>query len=100
MFYRQNIIIVVLCSALVVPTIAVAEPNTAPSKVVIAPEHVLAINGKKIFTIGFTVPPAPDAKAPNGKPALEEFRDAGAVFIRTGPMRNFDGGPERRWDDA
>jgi hypothetical protein len=84
-----------LCTA-----IAAAEPNTAPSKIQITPEQMLAINGTKIFTIGFTVPPAPDAKTPNGQLAWEEFRDAGAVFIRTGPMRDFDGGPETRWDDA
>jgi hypothetical protein len=79
--------------------IAAAEPNTTPSKVVIAPEHVLSINGKPTFTIGFTVPPPPDATTPDGKPALEEFRDAGAVFIRTGPMRDTDEGRETRWDE-
>lgn len=100
MIHRPKIAVAVVCSALSLPAIAAAEQNTSPSKVVITPEHVLAIDGKPVFTIGFTVPPAPDARAPNGKLALEEFRDAGAIFIRTGPMRDFDGGAESRWDDA
>jgi hypothetical protein len=77
-----------------------AQPSVGPSRVVIAPSHVLSINGKQTFTIGFTLPPAPDAKAPNGKFALEEFREAGAVFIRTGPMWGFRGQEEPQWDDA
>jgi hypothetical protein len=56
-----------------------------PTKVTIDENLVTVINGKKIFTIGFTLPPAPDARAWNGKPAYEELRDAGAVFMRTGP---------------
>jgi hypothetical protein len=63
------------------------------------PDNVLSINGKKTFTIGFTVPPPPDAKAFNGKPVLEEFRDAGAVFIRTGPMLDFTGEWKGAWDE-
>jgi hypothetical protein len=63
------------------------------TKVTIDENLVTVINGKKIFTIGFTLPPAPDAKAWNGKPAYEELRDAGAVFMRTGPSGNQD------WDD-
>ena len=55
---------------------AAAQPNTAPSKIVVTPEHVLSINGRKVFPIGFTVVPPPDAKTPWGKPALEELRDA------------------------
>ncbi len=70
---------------------AAAQPNTAPTKVVITPEHVLSINGRKVFPIGFAIPPAPDAKTPDGKSALDELRAAGAIFIRTGPLS--DGGP-------
>ena len=62
------------------------QPNTAPTKVVITPEHVLSINGKKVFPIGFTIPPPLDGKTPSGKPAFEELRSAGGLFIRTGPM--------------
>jgi hypothetical protein len=71
-----------------------------PSHVAITSDHVLSINGKPTFTIGFTHPPPPDARAPNGKLALEEFRAAGAVFIRTGPMATPAGQPKSCWDDA
>ena len=76
-----------------------AQPQSGPSRVEITAEQVLAINGKKVFTIGLTLPPAPDAAAPSGKPALQEFRDAGVVFIRTGPMRGPPGGATARWDE-
>jgi hypothetical protein len=72
--------------------VASAQPNTKPTKVTITPDHVLSINGKKVFPIGFTFPPPPDAKTPSGKLALEEFREAGATFIRTGPMRDVEEG--------
>jgi hypothetical protein len=78
---------------------AAAQPNTAPTKVHVTPEHVLSINGKKVFPIGFTLPPPPDAKTPSGKLAFEEFRDAGATLIRTGPMRDSEEGKKyTAWD--
>ena len=54
---------------------------------------MLVIDGQKVFPIGFTMPPPPDARAPNGRNAIEELRAAGATFLRTGVM----GGP---WDEA
>ena len=63
------------------------------SKVTINADRVLVIDGKKVFPIAFTMPPPPDGKTPAGKAALEELRDAGANFLRTGLM----GAP---WDDA
>lgn len=54
------------------------------------------IDGRKVFPIGFTLPPAPDARAPNGRLALDEFRDAGALFIRTGPMSHVS----QEWDET
>src|SRR3954465_9969287 len=75
------------------------QPNTTPTKVVITPEHVLSINGRKLFPIGFTVPPPPDTKTPSGTLALAEFRAAGATFIRTGPMRDVEEGKKfAAWD--
>jgi hypothetical protein len=65
----------------------------AASHVSINSDQVLVIDGKKVFPIGFTMPPPPDGKAPNGKNAIEELHDAGATFLRTGVM----GGP---WNDA
>jgi hypothetical protein len=79
--------------------VASAQPNTKPTNVTITPEQVLSINGKKLFPVGFTVPPPPDAKTPAGKLALEEFREAGATFIRTGPMRDVEEGKKfAAWD--
>ena len=64
----------------------------AASHVTIDANHVLVIDGKKVFPIGFTMPPPPDGKAPNGKNGIEELHDAGVTFLRTGVM----GGP---WND-
>jgi hypothetical protein len=64
----------------------------AASHVTINADHVLVIDGKKVFPIGFTMPPPPSGKAPNGKNGIEELHDAGATFLRTGVM----GGP---WND-
>jgi hypothetical protein len=65
----------------------------ARTRAVINPDNVLVIDGKKVFPIGFTMPPPPNATAPNGKNAISELKDAGATFLRTGVM----GGP---WNDA
>jgi hypothetical protein len=89
----------VISFVLAIAASTAAQPNTGPTKVIITPEHVLSINGRKLFPIGFTVPPPPDAKTPGGKLALEEFRDAGATFIRTGPMRDIEEGKKyAAWD--
>src|SRR3954468_20136407 len=75
------------------------QPNTTPTKIVITPEHVLSINGRKVFPIGFTLPPPIDAKTPWGKPGLEELREAGGLFIRTGPMCDVEEGKKfATWD--
>jgi hypothetical protein len=86
-------------TAAVALVLMLSGPVLAVTKVTIDGDNVLSINGKKTFSIGFTVPPPPDAKAFNGKPALEEFRDAGAVFIRTGPMMDFSGEWKGGWDE-
>ena len=56
------------------------------SHVTINEDMVLVIGGKKVFPIGFTMPPPPDALAPNGKDGIAELSDAGATFLRTGVM--------------
>src|SRR4051812_4324085 len=58
----------------------------APSTAVLNADGVLVINGKKILPIGFTLAPPPDGKTPAGKNALEELADAGATFVRAGPL--------------
>ena len=49
--------IVALAAALWLVSAATAQP----SRIEITPEHVLSINGKPTFTIGFTLPPFPEA---------------------------------------
>ncbi|MGI8601619.1 MAG: hypothetical protein ACR2OZ_01335 [Verrucomicrobiales bacterium] len=63
------------------------------SKVTIDHDGLLVIGGKKVFPIGFTMPPPPDGKTPAGRNGIEELHDAGATFLRTGVM-----GTE--WNDA
>lgn len=56
-------------------------------------DGVLVVDGKKLFPIGFTMPPPPDGRAPSGKHAYEELRSAGAAFLRTGAGHE-------PWDEA
>jgi hypothetical protein len=64
-----------------------------PSRTEINSDMVLNIDGQKIFPIGFTMPPPPDGRTPEGKNGIAELAEAGATFLRTGAQ----GGP---WDDA
>jgi hypothetical protein len=57
-----------------------------PSDVKFAPHGALMINGKGVFPIGFTMPPPAHGVTPWGRAGLEELADAGATFLRTGPM--------------
>jgi hypothetical protein len=72
--------------------IGTALPGTA-SQTTINSDRVLVIDGKKVFPIGFTMPPPPDGVTPDGRNALEELAAAGATFMRTGAW----GG---NWDEA
>src|SRR3954470_15722725 len=65
----------------------------AASHTTINADLVLEIDGRKIFPIGFTMPPPPDGTTPEGKNAIEELGAAGATFMRTGAQ----GG---NWDAA
>src|SRR4051812_45950668 len=65
----------------------------AASHTTINADLVLEIDGRKIFPLGFTMPPPPDGTTPEGKNAIEELAAAGATFLRTGAQ----GGD---WDDA
>jgi hypothetical protein len=48
----------------------------AASHVTIDPDQVLVIDSKKVFPIGFTTPPPPDGKTPDGKNGIGELADA------------------------
>src|SRR3954467_5857549 len=54
--------------------------------VTLARHGALLVDGKPVFPIGFTMPPPPDGKTPDGKDAIAELAAAGATFLRTGPM--------------
>lgn len=54
------------------------------SHVIINSDQVLVIDGQKVFPIGFTMPPPPEGKTPEGKNGIQELADAGATFMRTG----------------
>lgn len=67
-------------------------PASAATQVKINSDSVLEINGQKVFVVGFSCSPPADGKAPNGKNAFEELADAGATFVRGGPITQL-------WDD-
>jgi hypothetical protein len=56
----------------------------AASHASINSDLVLVIDGKKVFPIGFTLPPPPDGVTPQGRNGIEELAAAGATFMRTG----------------
>ena len=62
----------------------------AGSVVTVDTNNVLAINGRKVFTIGFSPGPPNYAVTPTGKDALQEFRDAGALLFRINQTGNWD----------
>jgi hypothetical protein len=65
--------------------------NLFAAKAIINSDLVLEIDGKKVFPIGFTLPPPPNGRTPLGKKAIQELADAGATFLRGGPMgRDWD----------
>ncbi|HEV8606747.1 MAG TPA: hypothetical protein VGQ99_15335 [Tepidisphaeraceae bacterium] len=67
--------------------------GTLAARCIINEDMVFVIDGKKVFPIGFTMPPPPDGKTPAGKNAIDELHDAGATFLRTGVMAT-------NWDEA
>src|SRR3954465_5056410 len=75
--------IALIVAAVATPLLAAA-PLTQPAKISLDPNGVLIVDGKKVFPITLTIVPGPDAKAPSGKHAYEEFADGGAMFMRTG----------------
>jgi hypothetical protein len=74
---------------LLLPCLISARGNQA----IINGDGVLEIDGKKVFPIGFTTSPSPETTTPHGKNAVAELADAGATFLRAGPL----GAP---WDDT
>lgn len=77
-------LVMTLATALLSSTALAAEPFTKPAKITFDDAGALVVDEKKVFPITLTIVPGPDAKAPNGKHAYEEFADAGVMFMRTG----------------
>src|SRR5829696_3947539 len=83
-------------------------PTTAPAtqrgrtRVSLNADGVLTIDGRKVFPVGFTMPPPPEGKTPAGHDAIGELRLAGANFLRTGVMGGDmrHGGAGTAWDEA
>ncbi|HEY5909947.1 MAG TPA: hypothetical protein VJA21_05020, partial [Verrucomicrobiae bacterium] len=64
--------------------LAAVSSSVAGSRATINSDQVLVIDGLKVFPIGFTMPPPPESKTPDGKNAIEELASGGATFLRTG----------------
>src|SRR5688500_12332387 len=58
--------------------------SLAGSKVSFDEHQVTIVDGRKQFPILFIMPPPPDSVTPEGKNGIEELRDAGANWLRTG----------------
>jgi hypothetical protein len=84
---RQLLLLMIVCS---MPFMGwttdtrAAGPLTRPSRITFDEGGALLVDGQAVFPITLTIIPPPDAKAPNGKHAYEEFRNAGCLFMRTG----------------
>jgi len=74
----RSFIGLILCIFTLIPDALLA------NKAVINSDLVLVIDGRKVFPIGFTLPPPPDGKTPDGKNGIAELASAGATFMRTG----------------
>lgn len=86
-----------------VPLLGFSLLANAATKVSLNADHVLVVDGKKVFPIGFTIPPPPDGKTPEGKSALRELADAGGTFMRTGARGSWDArglAEQKKWLDA
>src|SRR5207249_10208569 len=57
-------------------------PAQTNSVVTVNSDNVLVINGRKVFTIGFSPAPPRTGTTPTGDDALQEFRNAGALLFR------------------
>src|SRR5439155_2160545 len=69
-------LILLVCAA---AAAAVAQTNSVVS---VDTNLALVINGRKVFTIGFSPGPPNNTLTPAGKDAMQEFRDSGALLFR------------------
>src|SRR5438876_4970959 len=81
---RENSPLIFFVSGLLALGLAGVDSGRAGTKVELTRDGVAVVDGKKVFPIGFTMPPPPDGKTPEGKNGIGELADAGATFLRTG----------------
>src|SRR5712671_6881113 len=60
------------------------------SVVTVNADNVLVLNGKKVFTIGFSPGPPNYGVTPTGGDGLQELRDGGALLFRITQSSNWD----------
>ena len=54
----------------------------------VGPHHVIVVNGKPAFPIGFMWAPPPGSKTPSGRDAYQELKANGTVWQLVGPTRS------------
>jgi len=72
-------------SALAVVMLLASSAIAAPHKITFDSSGVCEVNGQKMFPLSVAVLPSPDAKAPDGKSAWQEFSDGGVNLVRVTP---------------
>jgi hypothetical protein len=60
------------------------------SVVTVDSNNVLVVNGRKVFSIGFSPGPPNNSVTPWGKDAMQEFSDAGALLFRINQTNNWN----------
>ncbi len=83
--------------------LTMAGPAAGGNHVATNADHVIMINGRKVFPIGLTMGPPIGALTPGGVNGLTELRSAGASFIRTGTHGAWNDdviAAEQAWLDA
>jgi hypothetical protein len=66
--------LIVFNLSLAAASVFTAELKAVPACVTINSDRALVINGQKVFPIGFTTPPPPDGKTPDGKNGMRVLR--------------------------
>src|ERR1041385_2328159 len=82
---------IMTCAAVVLATApcSVLMAQTG-SVVTVNADNALVINGKKVFSIGFSPGPPNYGITPTAGDALQEFRDTGALLFRITQSSNWD----------
>lgn len=70
----------------ILPPAPAAVAEARANEVKLDATGVVIVGGRKVFPIGLTMPPPPDAKAPDGRNGFAVLREAGVTFVRSGPV--------------